>query len=354
VSEKKRLSRSEVVRKRRFELNRRLEQGQKLHRQPRVSRPKKKWTKNKSGYRELPPITARGVVNDFAIERRKKAGKRRFNAALSLPRLRGLPKIRALALPQVQIHIGWRLLSFFLVLLFGTALYLAWTLPQFRVSAAQVTGNQRIPVEEINGVLALNGIPVFLVRPATLRERALRAYPEIASVSVSVELPNIVTVNVTERQPVIQWQQEGVYTWIDESGVAFRPRGEAPGLIIVQASATPPALPSFDDDPLSPAPFITAEMVKAFEALAPYVPQGIPIQYDSVIGLSWNDGRGWQAVFGFGSEHVEMKALAYQAMVDWLTQKGIRPILINVAYPDAPFYRVQQVETQTDVEVVEQ
>ena len=352
MSEKKRLSRSEVVRKRRFELNRQLEQGQTLQRQPRVSRPQKKQTKTNSGYRELPPITARGVVNDFAIERRKKAGKLRFNAALSLPRLRGLPKVRTLALPQ--IHVGWRLLSFLLVLLFGTALYLAWTLPQFRVSAAQVTGNQRIPVEEINGVLGLNGIPVFLVKPATLRELVLLNYPELVSVNVSVDLPNIVTVNVTERQPLIQWQQDGVYTWIDESGVAFRPRGEAPGLIVVQASATPPALIPPDDDPLTPAPFITAEMVQAFEALAPHVPQGTPIQYDAVTGLSWNDGRGWQAVFGFGSEHVEMKALVYQAMMDWLTQRGIRPILINVAYPDAPFYRVQQVETQTDVEVVEQ
>ena len=111
MSEKKRLSRSEVVRKRRFELNRQLEQGQKLQRQTRTSRPKKKWTKIKSGYRELPPITARGVVNDFAIERRKKAEKRRFNAALNLPRLRGLPKVRTVALPNVQIHVGWRLLS---------------------------------------------------------------------------------------------------------------------------------------------------------------------------------------------------------------------------------------------------
>ena len=348
MSERKRPSRSEVVRKRRFEQTKQLEQGQKLQRQPRAFRPQKKQTKTKSGYRELPPITTRGVVNDFAIERRKKAGKRRFYAALSLP------KVRTLALPRIQIHIGWRLLSFFLVLFFGTAIYLAWTLPQFRVSAAQVTGNQRIPVEEINDVLGLNGIPVFLVKPATLRALALQNYPELASVSVSVDLPNIVTVNVTERQPLIQWQQEGVYTWIDESGVAFRPRGETPGLIIVQASATPPALAASDDDPLTPAPFITAEMVQAFEALAPHVPQGTPIQYDSVTGLSWNDGRGWQAVFGFGSEHVKMKALVYQAMVDWLTQRGIRPILINVAYPNAPFYRVEQVETQTEAEVVEQ
>ena len=45
---------------------------------------------------------------------------------------------------------------------------------------------------------------------------------------------------------------------------------------------------------------------------------------------------------------MEVKARVYQAMVDWLTQQGIRPTLINVAYPDAPFYRVEQVDLQVE------
>ena len=349
MSEKKILSSSEVVRQRRMEqIRQQQEQPTTFQRQQRLPRSQRKRSEAKSGYRELPPITARGVVNDFAIERRKKAGKRRFNAMLSLSR----PAARTLSLPHLQIHAGWRLLSFFLALLFGIGLYLFWSMPQFRVSAAQVTGNQRIPADEISSSLGLSGYPVFLLTPASVREEALRAYPELASVEVTISLPNLVTVNVTERQPLIQWQQGGVYTWIDESGVAFRPRGEAPGLIIVQALATPPALSTPEDNPLSPPPFSTVEMVEALEALAPYVPPGTPILYDAATGLSWNDGRGWQAFFGFGGEDVAMKALVYQAMVDWLMQRGIRPVLINVAYPDAPFYRLEQVETE-EVEVVE-
>jgi hypothetical protein len=332
MSEKKTLSRSEIVRQRR-----RVQT--KLQSRPRK---RKSRAKSKRSYRELPPITARGVVNDFAIERRNKAGKRRFNAALSLP------AVRTLSLPHVHIHVGWRLLSFFLVLLFGTALYLFWTLPEFRVSTAQVTGNQRIPANEINDALGLNGRPVFLLTPDKIREQALQAYPELASVEVTVDLPNIVTVEVSERQALIQWQQDGIYTWIDERGVAFRPRGEASGLIIVQALATPPALSAPEDNPLAPAPFITEEMVEALEALSPYVPPGTPILYTPLTGLSWNDGRGWQAVFGFSSKNVAMKALAYQAMIEWLTQRGIRPTLINVAYPNAPFYRMEPVEVQVE------
>jgi len=364
MSEKKSLSRSEVVRQRRLEQIRQEAQPQ------RGPRPPKKKPRANSGYRELPPIITRGVVNDFAIERRKKAGKRRFNAAISLPR----PKISSLPLPRVRVRVGWRLLSFTLVLLFGTGLYLLWTLPEFRVGRAQITSNQRIPADEINGVIGLNGYPVFLLAPDQIEMRVLRKYPELVSVEATVSLPNILTVNVTERQPIIQWQQDGGFTWIDETGTAFRPRGEAPNLIVVQALNAPPAPfepaplnpdPNESDataqeqvslpetEPLTPAPFISEQTVKALVALASYVPPGTPILYDPVAGLSWTDGRGWQAIFGLSGDDVETKVLVYRAMVDWLAQHGIQPILINVAYPSAPFYRVEQVEPVEQVEDVE-
>ena len=334
MSEKRKSSRSDIVRQRR----RSRTQG---------ASPQKRKSRGKSSYRELPPITARGVVNDFAIERHKKSQKRRFNAVLSLPRLRGLPRPIARVLPHARIRLGWRLLSLILVILLGTGLYLAWTLPEFRVSAAQITGNQRIPADEINAALELDGSPIFLLTPTHIREQALRAYPELASVQVSFDLPNLVTVDVTERQPVIQWQQDGGYAWIDETGTVFLPRGEAGGLIVVQALGAPPVITPLEEDPLVPPPFIMEETVKALVALAPYVPAGTPILYDPVTGLSWTDTRGWQAIFGSG-EDMEVKARVYQAMVDWLTQRGIQPILINVAYPDAPFYRVEQVEVQVE------
>ena len=161
MSEKKTLSRSEAVRQRRQSRTKAQARPQK----------RKSRTKSTGSYRELPPITARGVVNDFAIERRKKAGSRRFNATA------GALRPRTVSLPRVQIRVGWRLLSFFLVLLFGTGLYLFWTLPEFRVNSAQVTGNQRITADEINSALELNGRPIFLLTPDNIKEQTLQAYP---------------------------------------------------------------------------------------------------------------------------------------------------------------------------------
>lgn len=345
MSEKKNISRSEVVRRCRQEV---------VRQQPEPRRPRTFVRKPKAAgvNRELPPLTARGVVNDFAIERRKQAGKRRFNAAISLPSTRSLshPQDRALSLPRIQIRVGWRLLSFFLVLLFGAGLYLFWSLPEFRVTSAQITGNQRIPADEINSVLGLNGYPIFLLPPEQIRMRALHNFPELASVEVAITLPNIVAVEVTERDPVILWQQAGSFTWIDKTGAAFRPRGDAQGLIVVQALGTPPGVALPEDDLITPAPFIPEETVKALTALAPHVPSGTPILYHPVLGLSWTDGRGWQAVFGTSGDNVVAKALVYQTMVDWLAARGIRPILINVAYPSAPFYHAEQVEVETEAE----
>jgi hypothetical protein len=243
------------------------------------------------------------------------------------------------------------------------------------VTAAHITGNQRIPTDEINGVLGLSGYPVFMLTPNQLEARVLHNYPELAAVKASISLPNVVTVNVTERQPIIMWQQDGDYTWIDETGTAFRPRGEAPGLIVVQALSAPPAPPkpapldsqagestpteqaltsASADQTSGTAPFISEETIKALIALAPYVPPGTPILYDSATGLSWTDGRGWHAVFGLSGDDTETKVRVYQAMVDWLTQRGIRPILINVAYPSAPFYRLEQAGTEVQAEAEEQ
>lgn len=312
------------------------------------SRPQKRKTRasSKSGYRALPPITTRGVVNEFALERRKKAGKRRYNTAFSVPR--SILNVLPMPMPGTSVRPGWRLLSFFLVLLLGTGLYLLLSLPVFRVESTRITGNQRLSADEINAALGLDGKSIFLQKPARIREKVLRAYPELASVEVTVDLPNIVSVRLTERQPLIQWQQDGSYAWIDEMGTAFLPRGEAQGLITVQALAAPPEIFLPLEDPLIPPPFISVETVKALTALAPYVPAGTPILYDPATGLSWTDARGWQAVFGLSDKNVEDRVRVYQAMVDWLTGRGIRPTLINVAHPNAPFYRAEQGEAQEE------
>lgn len=329
MSDRKNSSRAERVRKRRSSAPE--------PKAPKVQARRKKAV-SRTYSQELPPLTARGVVNDFAIERRKKAHRRRFNAILSMPNLQE----RSLSLPKVRF--GSRVVSFSLALLLGVSLYLAWSLPTFRVSAATVTGNQFIPANEVIDMLGIRGQSIFLLVPSQVERRTILEHYELASVSVSIALPNQVTIHVTERQPYIRWQQDGTYTWIDESGIAFRPRGEAQATIMVQASTPPPAPLILSAEQTDPTPFMSPDMVEALKALAPIVPAGMPILYDQATGLGWSDPRGWRVEFGNDFKNIATQILVYQSMVDMLGQRGIQPVVVNVAHPSAPFYRVAQVE----------
>lgn len=288
-----------------------------------------------------PTLPRRGVTLDASTQRVTPSAKavRTYEAAAA-PVATSMRDALAPALPRVRL--GWRLLSFFLAALFGAGIYFAWTLPQFRVSAARLVGHQMLSAEEVESVLRLNGAPIFVVVPAEA-ERALRLnFPEITSVEVSVELPNEVIAVITERQPVIRWEQGGAYTWVDAEGVAFRPRGERNDLVVVSASGAPPAGSRSASDPLAPVPFLSAEIIESIRQLAPYVPQGSVLLYDPKYGMGWVDARGWTVWFGSKSAETEMKLRVYNALVDSLAQRGITPSFINVAYPNAPYYRVGQ------------
>ena len=290
-------------------------------------------------------VTARPVVTPVTPRAKKKVVKpvrksventrRRFNIALPMPRT----NVRSTGISRPSL--GWRLLSFVLVSLLGTAIYFAFEAPELRVTEAQLNGSQLIPQAEVNSVLNLAGQPIFLLTPSDIETRLRLNYPELASVQVTVSLPNLVSVNVTERPPLIRWEQGGGYTWIAEDGIAFRPRGEMEGLISVVALAAPPAEGS-GSDPLTPAPFISTEMVQALKGLAWHVPPGATILYDKDHGFGWNDPRGWRVHFGTSASDVALKMRVYETMVDSLTQRGIRPAMVNVMYPTAPYYRMSQ------------
>lgn len=319
MSEKRELSRAEIVRLRR----RQDSQKRQTQSTYRATRP-------------LPKVASRSAA---PVKRMASPNtRRRFQAAFSLPGIQvHMPSI---SLPRFET--GWRLLSFFLSLLFGAALYLAWTLPTFRVSAANVTGNQRVTADELNSALASAGQPIFTLLPANLESRLRINYPELASVKVAVSLPNVLTVNVSERQPVILWQLNDGYTWIDSSGVAFRPRGVAENLISVTALAAPaPGLPSANDA-LAPVPYLSLDMLKAIQTLAASLPSGAAMIYDPRNGLGWADSRGWQVFFGSNAKEMAMKLQVYQSLVASLTSRGITPAFISVQYANAPFYRMSR------------
>jgi hypothetical protein len=236
----------------------------------------------------------------------------------------------------------WRFVSFGVALLLGAALYLAATAPLFTASVVQVMGNQRITSEEIGAILATGETQVFMLAPAELEKRLRLNFPDLLAANVTIGLPNHVYVGIVERTPILAWYQDGGYTWIDESGVAFRPRGEAGNLITVQAQNAPQPVAVAVADPMAPLPYVSPGLVTAARELAPRAPAGAVIIYDVEYGFGWADSRGWQVFFGEQARDVDLKLRVYDSLVEMVAAKGIRPAFINVQYPSAPYYRMSQ------------
>lgn len=327
MSEKRQLSRAELVRQRRAQrASRELTQ-----------------TAQRAVKPVTPVTTRRTVTYNMSTATVVQKQPRRFKIALSMPHL-SMPHF---SMPRPTIKVkpargSWRLASFGFMVVFGVALYLGWTLPYFHVPASTVYGNQRLSRDEINNALGTTGQSIFLVQPKEVETRLRLNYPELSSAQVDVYLPNYVFVTVTERQPVIQWQQGESYTWVDASGVAFRPRGQVTGLVPVLGLGQPPVGTASSDDPLSPPPFITKELVDAILVLAPSVPAGSTLAFDATEGLGWKDSRGWNVYFGTDARDMVLKLRVYQSLVDSLVGRGVTPTYINVAFADAPYYRMSQ------------
>lgn len=271
----------------------------------------------------------------------KKSHRQRYDIAFSM----GRTDVRTpgIALPQF----GTRWLSGLLCAALIFIIYSMWTSATFKLSGAEISGNQRLGGTEINAALRVIGQPIFVAIPAQMKENLLNAYPDLSSVDVHVAFPNRIIVDVVERTPLIAWYENGTMALIDAQGMAFPPRGQAENLISVVANGSPPPV---QVDPQNagagPAqfsnqktPFLDPAMVQAITVLYPYIPGGASLLYDTEFGLGWQDVRGWQVYFGQNSDDIPMKLNVYQAIVDRLSNQGIRPSLISVEYLDAPFFR---------------
>jgi len=267
-----------------------------------------------------------------------RSARRRFQNAL----LPVAPDAELRGISIARPNLGKRLPSFLVVALLASAIYFAFNTPQLRVAEAQVVGNQMLTPAEINSALDISGQPTFLLIPADLEKRLRLQLPELAAAKVDIKLPNTVSVQVVERRPVIRWEQGDGYTWVAEDGIAFRPHGDMPGLISVVALSAPPIEGIVSSDSLTPAPFLSPELVKAIKDLAAHVPPGVQVLYDANFGLGWIDPRGWKVYFGSSGTDMELKVRVYESMVASLTERGIKPAMINVTYPTAPYYRLSE------------
>lgn len=287
----------------------------------------------------LPPILVRGGIAASASKYRPKRTRRRYDIALN-------NQGAEMRLPSIpNIAIGWRLLSVILTVGLGFVIYTIWNSSMFRVSMIDVAGLVRLTDQEINSVINVIGKSILFVNPSIIEEQLHTAFPELAETAVNIDLPNKVTINVLERQPVLTWQEDGKTVWVDEDGVIFPVHEDGdPGLTVVatgllSVSANDPETLEGGEEHSQTLP---GDLVSAILTLSKEVPEGTPMQYDSEHGLGWQDPRGWNVYFGSSSEDMELKLKVYKKIYKRLKKAGIRPGFISVENIHAPYYRLER------------
>lgn len=291
------------------------------------------------------PVMVRGSAAGLPLQKRKTnkgKARRRYDLTLSVPGA----EMRLPALPQIAF--GMRLVSGLMVIGLAAMVYFLWNSSTFRVSAAHISGLQRLSVEDVNALLDVSGKPVFGLSTSVMETKLKQAFPEFSAVTVKIGFPNEVQVSVEERTPILTWKQEGRTILVDANGVAFPQRelsSAAPALVVEASSA--PSVPQPDamavDDKLS-APltsqFLPVEMVSAILSMSAVAPQNSSLIYSKDHGLGWKDSQGWEAYFG-DVRDIDMKLKVYQALVKQIKKEKLKPVLISVEYVHNPYYRLE-------------
>ena len=265
-------------------------------------------------------------------------------------------ELRLPAIPLMQI--GPRLVSAFIVIVSALAVYLLGFSSQFQLSSYKVTGLQRVDRSDVEAVLQLNGTQMISIDPQAIQSSLAAAFPELTNIAVNLGFPAKLTINVTELQPVLAWQDGDATYWIDKNGTILPPRGEVSGLQTINSSELPPLVA------LAASPEVTADastanastaaatpktywgqqvdlqFLNALIALPKEIAEGTELVYNSQNGLGWKDPRGWNVFIGRDLTNIDQKLSIYQSIVDGLEKQGITPSeMVSVEYIDAPYYK---------------
>lgn len=275
----------------------------------------------------------------------------------------GMPGVE-MRLPSIPvIRPGWRALSATLVLVALIGIFSLWASPFFQVDTVALEGMERLTVSDLETVINLRNLAIVEVDAGAVKEDLLRFFPDLESVQVQVGLPNTVKVVVRERRPILAWQKEDQMLWIDANGVVFPARGTVEGLLTVFSNDKPPLAITPESNPKEetqekaqentsagnskPALKTTPERIdpqtlQTIQKLATLLPENSVIAYDDLNGIGWKTPDGLQVYIGKNLTNFEVKYHMAEQIIGQLYEKGIYPALLNVADPNAPFYRMEQ------------
>lgn len=261
-----------------------------------------------------------------------------------------------------QLFISSRWISLLLLLLTAASLVLIGLDESFYLTTIPVEGVASIPPSEIVKESGLGGAHIFGIEPSAAADR-IANIPGVISATVTLEWPNQAHIGITEDTPVAIWEQSGERYWVNAQGELVPARIDVPGLLHIRAEGagaaavlTPVSLGetgagASEDDGADEAGtegdgaeaqervlFVPDDVLRGALQLRELRPNIDLLYYDPSGGISYQDGRGWRAYFGAGTD-MEQKLVLYERLVEQLLERDIQPAYISVRDQETPFYR---------------
>jgi hypothetical protein len=226
---------------------------------------------------------------------------------------------------------SWRIFSALIVFSLLVVLGMFFATPFFYIHSIAVGGLHYVSKEEVFALTGVANMHIFWIDPDEVRRNILRS-PTIADATVTVGWPpNMVQVLIQEREPAVIWEQSGVATWVDVQGRVMQQREDRSDLVRIQSED--------NDGPIGPNVQVPLDVVAGALQLKNLRPNIESLRFDREKGLGYQDGRGWEAWFGTGTDMPE-KLIIYETLVANLISRKIQPQEVNVVNPDAPYYSV--------------
>jgi len=297
---------------------------------------------------------------------RKQPKMQRMNlaSAIPMPRSQVPPTARRrrrrnrwrLRLPTAglkQLFVSSRWISLLLLLLTAASLTLIGLDESFYLTMIPVEGVSSIPPTEVVNASGLAGAHIFGVEPSAAADR-IAEMPGVISSTVTLKWPNQAHVSIEEDTPVAVWEQGDERYWVNAEGELVPARIDLPGLLHIRAEGagaavaltpvstseiaeetqTQDAAPEAEERTL----FVPDEVLQGALQLRALRSNIDLLYYDMSGGLSYQDGRGWRAYFGSGTD-MEQKLVIYEQLVEHLLERGVQPAYISVSDKETPFYR---------------
>ena len=212
----------------------------------------------------------------------------------------------------------------------GWALWEGVAAPELRVALVTIAGNDLVTDEEILGGIDVEGANVLTVRTRRL-EDILQTDPAIGKAHVQARLPNVISVRVEEREPVVVWAGAERPVLTDRTGLALR--DEARPLPTIYAPEGPV---------IEAGGRIDGDIVRMGQSLAPRLEalglMGARLEYRPASGMSIVAPGSPRIALGF-PEDLEAKLAAYSAIRAHLEQTRTPADLIDVRFLQRPYFR---------------